>query len=257
MPTSTVTGFPTGAPFAFGSLTTADVAARPRWSDLAWRIGPPWLQRTWGVKFLSALLTPLDALEELMAAAVRARFPQWNAPDALSLIGRERRIRRGRAEPSGTYARRLRRWLDDHRLRGGPRALLRQMRAYWLDVHDVPMDVVNHSGGRTRVDTNEAFTRDVITWGADGTAEWAQFWVFMFLASDPGAVTPEQEAEFLLIPREWTAAHILREHVVLVWGFGRMWDYPPPEGDWDDWETGLTWAAWDAQAPIVITHEEA
>jgi hypothetical protein len=228
---------------------------RARFSDYVWRIGPPWLQRTMAVRILSAMMVPFDALADKTVDSIKARFPNATN-DALPQIGRERRIRRGPAENAGTYSRRLLSWWDDHRGRGGPYALLRQLRAFWLDTYNVQIDVVSYNGLRHSIDTNGVITRDQITWTPDASGEWAQFWVFFHLTSDPGPLTPEQEANFLMIPIEWSAAHILREHVVLLWGFCPMWDFPPPVGDWDAWASGLTWDAWDAQAPYVLTHEE-
>lgn len=235
---------------------SSEAATSTAFADLIYRIGPPWLQRTWAVRFLSALATPIDVLADAMVASVRARFPVWTDPTALSRIGDERRIQRGPTEPAHVYARRLLTWWDDHRGRGGPYALLRQLRAYWLDTVSPPIDLVSHSGTKHSIDAAGVITRELITWGADASAEWAQFWVFLYLAADPGTLTADQEAAYLLVPREWTAAHILRQHVVLVWGSGRLWDYPVPTGDWDAWATGGTWDDWDAEAPIVLTHTE-
>ena len=244
-------GFPHGFPHPFGGSS----GGAPRdtgFADLVWRIGPPWLQRTWARRILSAIAGPIDLLASLTAAGVRARFPSWSMPDALTVLGRERRIRRGPTEPSGTYAPRLVRWLDDHRGRGGAYALLGQLRAFWAGTHDGTHAVVSHRGVR-HTSVGDVITRDVITWTADGTAAWAQFWVMLHVSADP---RPIDDATYLAVPVDWSAAHVLREHVVVLWGHGRLWEYPPPSGTWTEWETGLTWDAWDADAPFELMHEE-
>lgn len=73
----------------------------------------------------------VDLFADLAAAAVSRRFVGLNeSADALGLAGRERRIRRGPTEPDANYAARLLPWLDDHKIRGGPYALLEQVWAY-------------------------------------------------------------------------------------------------------------------------------
>lgn len=251
----TTPSLPTSIPYAFGGSPSG--ATETGFADLVWRVGPPWLQRSWARKILAAIGSPLDELARLMSLGVRARFPRWDMPgDALILVGRERRIRRGPTEPSSTYAPRLVRWWDDHRGRGGAYALLSQLRAYWTGTHDGVLAVVSHRGVRHEM-TGDVIERDVISWGADGTADWAQVWVMIHADADPGApLSATEEASYLAVPLDWSAAHVLRTHVVILWGEGRLWDYPPPSGDWDAWESGLTWDEWDAEMPIVITHTE-
>lgn len=57
----------------------------------------------------------------------------------------------------------------------------------------------------------------------------------------PSGSLPDADAEMLkLIPREWTAAHIDKTTVVLLFGTAELWDYPAPVGIWDDggvWQT--------------------
>lgn len=245
--------FPHGFPHPFGG--EEDVTPpEGSFADLVWRIGPPWLQRATSRKILSAIGAPLDTIARAMSRGVRARFPQWDVPDALILLGRERRIRRGPAEGAGVFAPRLIGWLDDHRGRGGAHALVRQLRAFWAGTDVGDIEVVSYRGVRhSQADGDTSITRDVISWGADGTGDWCQFWAFLHVDADP---SPVDDATYLAVPTDWTAAHVLREHVVILWGHGRLWDYPPPSGDWDAWESGLTWDEWDAEAPITITHEE-
>lgn len=246
---------------------------------------PPWLQRTRGARLMVSLAEQADVLIDRMIEGVALRMPGALGPidpTALALTGRERRIRRGPGEDAETYARRLRTWWDAHRTRGGPYALLGQLRAFFLDWLPVRMDVVYHSGTRRWMDENGVITRDSIVWNADGSGLWAQFWVFFHLptqvpatgllltegddtittedgdpivaemTASPDELTAEQLEVFTAIPREWSAGHIKTVHVVLLWSARRLWDYPQPVPTWDEWGATSTW-----DEPPVLMEIEA
>lgn len=219
---------------------------------------PPWLQRAVGKKFLDALGAVLDLLDQRIVEGVSHRFPNLVDASSLAMIGRERRIRRGPGEDAQTYADRLVLWWDMHRLRGGPYALLWNLFhffKYWLPGRK---DVVYHNGIRRWIDTAGDITRDAITWDADGSDKWAQVWVFFYvpetipldgeeivttwneLITTMGgeaivtlysvtidALTPAEEEVFKAIPREWTAGHIWKTHVVLLANDACLVGYPP------------------------------
>lgn len=224
------------------------------------RTMPPWLRRTRGLRLLEAIGEQIDDVIDRTAEGVRLRFPHHLTPDpgALALTGRERRIRRGPAEPAATYAKRIRTWWDAHRTRGGPYALLGQLYAYTVDWLNVPIDVVYYSGTRRAMDAAGAITRDAITWGADASGHWARFWVFFYVtdpipgadaflvtedsdfltteAGDflvastgiaPDALSSADEEIFKAIPREWSAAHIDKISIVLLWDDACLVGYPP------------------------------
>ena len=245
---------------------------------------PPWLRRLVGARLLKGIATPIDDVAARTANGASMRFPNADRPDALQLIGAERRIRRGPEESATTYARRLLGWWDAHRTRGGPYALLGQLYAYFFDFLNVQIEVVyNTSGRRYSMDVDGAVVRDAISWDGDGSGNWARFWVFIHapatipigtspietdggdvLVTDdgdtitadvsiaPDELTAEQQEIFLAIPREWSAAHIDKIYVVLLWGAGELWDYPQPVGTWDD-DPG---ALWDEELPVVLTVED-
>lgn len=246
---------------------------------------PPWLQRTVGGKLMLSIGEVVDSIAQAGADGVRARFPTETSDAlALALIGRERRIRRGPGEGAVTYTRRLTDWWDDHRERGGPYPLLRQLYAFWLDSLNVPIDVVSQLGSRYQMDTAGAVVRDSITWdGHGGDLGWAYIWVFFHLddtfpveliteacealVTDEGdelvaliptadaiaAFSSADEETFLAVPREWSAAHIPYVTVVLLYGLGRLWDYPQPVPTWDEWEA--SGATWDEPGPLILTTE--
>ncbi len=107
---------------------------------------PPWLRRTRGAALMGAFGAVLDTLSQRAAEGVRLRFPGFDV-DALPMHGRERRIQRGPLETDERYAARLWGWRQAHRGRGGPYALLEQLRAYFAD-SPRQIDVVYHSGTR-------------------------------------------------------------------------------------------------------------
>lgn len=206
---------------------------------------PPWFRRTRGGAFVLGLGDQLDVLAQQAADAVKHRFPVATSDaDALALLGAERRILRGPREDAATYASRLLTWWDDHRGRGGPYALARQIWGYWRTSINPPFEIVYTSGRRFSVSTSGVVTRDDISWSAP--AAWAQYWIFFHLTGltttfvdelgdvvvtdtgatlvfdtlTGGAVTEEEAAQFTTVPREWSPAHVQRVNVVLLYGTG-------------------------------------
>lgn len=247
---------------------------------------PPWLQRTRGARLLGGIGDVVDAHALRLSEAVRARYPRATMEDALAYTGRERRFRRGPAEPAATYASRMLRWWDAHRARGSAYEMLRQLHAFFVDsLGDPRIDIVAASGRRHYVAAGGGgvMTRDTITWDPLGIpAEWAHIWVFFYLGASPtypatlitqagdtvithlgdeilvvtdllgGGTLADEEAEaFCAIPREWSAAHIPYVTVVLLYGDGELWDYPVPMGTWDESAT----ITWDEDTPVVLIAE--
>lgn len=194
----------------------------PTFRDLLRKISPPWLSRGHAEKLGYAMSVQLDAFGEVLDAGMRSRFPNVYSSESLPAIGRERRIRRGRVEGSASYAGRLRRWLVDHKRRGGHRALLEQIHAFYAP-NNFPVDLVYRNGRRYQMDVNGTITRDDITWGPDTVPEqWARWWLFYW--SDDFNTG---DAETLrLIPTEWNAAHTLGTLMVMPTG-AELIDYPP------------------------------
>jgi hypothetical protein len=234
------------------------VAELLHFRDAVRSVAPWWLARVESTtgKMLWAFGLMLDGLVEAQVAAIKVRFPGLYSFESLPLLGRERRIRRGPNESDEVYATRLPRWLDDHRLRGGPYALLEQVRAYWApDAFKV--DLVYRSGRRFQMDPGTTIVRDDIEWDYDEKPEkWARWSLFYFwsdeLVSDDGTwddpgtwddggvwdsnLTVEQAEDIRAVPSEWNNAHCFGE-VVLLSGDRELWDYPA--GTWDDpgvWE---------------------
>jgi len=192
-------------------------------------ISPPWLRKGNNEKFGYALGVVCDDLTDAAVAGVKIRFPGLYSDESLPQIGRERRIRRGRTETTATYAIRLRRWLTDHRRRGGPYAMLAQLYAHYAP-NTFPIELIYVSGRRYSVDTSGNVVRDTTTWTFDtNTALWCR-WLLVFhwpvSIDDTGTwdtdtiwddtatvwdanLTPQDVEDIRLIPKEWNAAHAI------------------------------------------------
>jgi hypothetical protein len=183
------------------------------------RVCPPWLQHGWSEKLLYAFGTQIDAFADALIAGVKMRFPNYYSAESLPLIGRERRIARGLLEDDATYGARLTRWLDDHRRRGGPYAMLAQLHAYFHP-EDFTTELIYRSGRRYTMDADGNVTRDDVAWSPDAMPEkWARWWLFMFTdAYTPPPLTDQERADVALIPTEWNAAHCFGSIVLLPTG---------------------------------------
>lgn len=193
--------------------------------DRVARFVPPWLQFGNNAKLLYAVLVQLDIMGDALVAGVKSRFPGHYSFDSLSQLGRERRIVRGPNEPDATYAGRLIRWLDDHRTRGGPYAMLAQIYAFYAP-NNFAVDLVYRNGRRYRMDADGNIVRDQIDWHPDTMPEkWARWWLFYWTDAFP-APTPEQIATLKLVPTEWNAAHTLGTLYVMP-SNAELLNYPP------------------------------
>lgn len=188
---------------------------------------PPWLQRGLAEKLLYSIGVHCDAFSDALVAAAKQRFPGYYSFDSLPLLGRERRITRGRSESDENYAARIARFFSDHQLRGGPYALLSQLFIHYTP-DTFPIDLIYYAGSRRfQMDVGGDVTRDLVTWTPDtNAAKWARWWLFYY--TDQWAVTPPSAAELQdlrLIPRQWNAAHPLG-YIVLFPAGAEMWNFP-------------------------------
>jgi hypothetical protein len=213
---------------------TVDVAlAQPQtelrtFRDALRNISPPWLQRGTAQAILYAIGVQVDALGDALRAGVKMRFPGYYSMETLPLIGRERRIRRGRFESETTYASRLIPWLDHHRRRGGPYALLAQLHAYYAP-NNFAIELRYASGRVYNMEISGTINRGDTVWTPPGDpAQWARWWLYYDwptpvgddgIWSDPGTwddggvwdsnLDPAEVRDLRLIPREWNAAHAI------------------------------------------------
>ncbi len=220
---------------------------------------PTWLRGTVLGGVLYSIATQVDALTEALTAGLKSRFPGYYSTDSLPLIGRERRIRRGRGgESDAIYAERLRRWLDDHRHRGGPYALLAQLHAHYAaDPFEItllyyPSALLGSGVARRYVlEADGTVTRDTAFWiPDDDVVRWARWWlIYQWPAGvvddgewgDAGTwgdggtwgsnLSPAEVDDLRAVPREWNAAHCFGR-VTLLTEAAELWGFPV--GTWGD-----------------------
>ncbi len=232
------------------------------------RVSPPWLQRLIGGAFMESLGVPTDDVTDDSSDGVKLRFPNADNPEALGFIGRERRILRGPGETGTTFAARLLRWWDAHRIRGGHVALLTQLFEFFLESNPMPIQYIANSGTSATIDVAGVITRGTVAgWTGDGLypTKWARFFLVYFLPIDFFAaplfteegelfLTEEDEQLFVdifpadltaaeidiicAVPREWSAAHIDRIYITVVPLDGIAWGIPETL-EWGD--AGRTW----------------
>lgn len=217
--------------------------------DAIREISPRWLKHDLAEKILYSFGLHLDVLAEAAVQGVKKRFPLYlDALDALPNAGHDRKIARGFNEIDLSYATRLLSWLDDHRTRGGPYALLHQLRGFWA-ASPFDIDLVYESGKRFHAPVGGDITESVGSqWDAD-LARWARWWLLFAwpvpigpdgIWSDPGVwddggvwdanLNSSDVENIRLVPREWNAEHPIG-HVTLYNG-GELWDLPA--GLWSD-----------------------
>lgn len=167
---------------------------------------PSWLSDGDGERVAYSLGLMMDTFLERLHQGLYARFPEYSPPTALSAIGRDRRIVRGLNESNAAYSARLLRWLDDHRVRGNPYALMDQLAAY-MQASVVIRTVDRIGNWYTRAaDGTRSVSLIQSNWDWDGVAAnpyWARFWVIIFI--DTGEPwTPH--ADLIGDPGLWSGA---------------------------------------------------
>ncbi len=229
---------------------------------------PSWLTAGDGGKVAASLSLMLDDFVARARLAMLARFPAY-APDdaALAALGRDRLIRRGINEPAASYAVRLSRAFDDHRTRGNPYTMLRQLRAYLQA--DCVVRTVDRRGNWFSIDADgvESSSMDTGNWDWDGGSltNWARFWVIIYPVNgtNPWAVsglwgdatlwgdglwghptltigttaTTDQVASVKSIIREWKPAGTTCEQIIIAFDAATFTPAgaTDPNGEWGGW----------------------
>jgi hypothetical protein len=223
------TGAPTVPSEGAGPGSTPQTALRT-FRDAIREISPWWLRGPIGGSVLYAIGSVVDHVADGLRAGVKLRFPSYYSNESLPLIGRERRIRRGRFESEAKYASRLLPWLDYHRLRGGPYALLAQVHAFY-EPNNFPIELRYASGRNYVMDPSDgSVVRGDVVWTPPGgfLPRWARWWLIYTwgeaisddgIWSDPGTwddggvwdtdLSAATVRDLRVVPREWNAAHAI------------------------------------------------
>lgn len=156
---------------------------------------PRWLTEEEGELLGYTLDLLRDGAVERVRLGLMARLPQNDPtgettapPDAIALMGRDRRVIRGLGESLQSYARRLIAWLDDRKTAGNPFALMQKLAEYTGP--GCKFRTVDARGNwYTRdVDGTRSLVLNQANWEWDdhptdpitGKQRWARFWVIIY-----------------------------------------------------------------------------
>lgn len=176
-------------------------------------VAPPWLQGTWGRRWLTSLAADKDVLVEQMEQAVLARCPSWCPADALALIGADRQIERQLDDSDDTYRAKLLAAFDTWRWSGTLVGVLNAMVALGCTCKYAQTEPITGAYFRDPGDTILAMTaRDWGTQTPDGDApepRWARFWLFVDYRKVFGAkpFTLQFAQGMIRVVQKWKGAH--------------------------------------------------
>jgi hypothetical protein len=243
---------------------------RTYFRDRAPELLPEWLEAGEGLPTWWTVGLVIDAQLDKAYQGTYARFPTYAPPDALRYVSRDRLIVRGPNEPPDVFAARALRWLDDHRLRGGPWALMEQLRGYMFPAN-VRIRTVDDRGNWFTIarDGTRSYVLNSGTWNWDSpVGRKTRFWVIVYpeeiapgrfipWGNDPvwGAsasriwgdraltwgttATPAEVATVRQIIRTWKPAGTSCKNIIIAYDDSSFDpSSPEPDGDWNLWGTG-------------------
>lgn len=200
----------------------ADHPQRLTFRDQLLAILPRWLKATYIGAVMYAIGIHFDAFADELIEGIQRRWPNDASEDAAEKFEIDRQIDRGIDEPWSTYQVRLRRWRVDHRGRGGPYALLNQLRAYWADAFEIRL----HYYGTDTSYFVMSPGADIVRTTSTNTARTCGFWSLTYDWPFPlpapylwgtgkwgdgrvwgSGLTPAQVASLRKVPRKWGNAH--------------------------------------------------
>jgi hypothetical protein len=230
-----------------------------------YKLMPSWLSSGEGELVNFSLWLIVDAFLERARQGVLSRFPEYAPHDALAHMSMDRKIVRGIEETDEAFAERLIRWLDDHKVRGNPFALMEQLRAYCGG--NIMIRTVDARGNWYTIAANGTRTvvGDAGNWNWDDldSSHWARFWVIIYPIDgvpwsispawgdsdlftsgnwgQPGATigttaTSDQVASVRGIIRDWKPAGTKCEWIIIAFdptSFNPS--SPEPDGKWGQW----------------------
>lgn len=225
-------------------------------------LGPRWLTEGEGELVGYSLDLVKDAFLERARLGMLAGFPENGPngetapPDALVLMGQDRRVARGIFESDVEYAVRLKNWLVDRRSCGNAFTLLRKLHEYTGTTHGVSFRTVDVRGNwySRAADGTESASLNTGDWDWDGdTARWSRFWVIIYAGSLWAAedtwgsggtwgddatgtlgctVTPQQASGLRSLVSEWKPAGTRGEIILAFDPASFDPSAPEPDGSW-------------------------
>lgn len=242
---------------------------------------PPWLRRANATKFLGGIADVLDLFATRARLALLARFPSTAPHDAIPFLSNERGLMRYDCESNADFLQRLLKYRDFINKRGSVENVLIELgNKLNLSNSSNLFDYVDANGNRARFTIGGGFSALApITWGADGTDRWAQFWILISLFGDNlylptyeasgepardefgdliltseslGALSEKTKADLINFVKPLIAGHINRVDLVFL-REGELWgiDDLGAVGTWDE-DDPFPNQKWGSSAPPVI-----
>jgi len=231
---------------------------KPMTRHLFARLAPRWLTTGDGELNLYSLHLIVDAWLERARLGVYARFPEYAPADALAAIARDRKMIRGINEPQSSFAVRLNRWLDSHKLNGNPFVLCQQIRDFLQA--NIVVRTVDQNGNWfwINADGSHHYQLSAGQWNWDSTTNtnWSRFWVIIYPSSiwttggkyADGSVytaskvwglsaTPDEIKGLRTIVAQWKPAHAKCEFIIAAFDDS---SFPPGttlDGTWGRYST--------------------
>lgn len=157
-------------------------------------IAPRWLTDGDGGLVGYSLDMVKDAFVERLRQGLMARLPQndptgtTTAPDdALTAMGRDRRVIRGIGETAPSFANRLKKWLDDRPTQGNPFTLMKKLSEYTGPGPSFRTVDAQGNWYSRDVDGTETYVFKQANWNwddrptnDDGDLRWSRFWVIIY-----------------------------------------------------------------------------
>lgn len=191
-------------------------------------------------RFLYTLATLADAGTQIAIEGLQARMPGVGTFSALPMIGRDRKITRGYAEPPIPYGTRLQNFRKYHRTKGNPFTIMRMVRDYVYPNRPL-MRIVNNQGTWYTLNPDDTEnTHYGENWNWDGAVlptGISRFWLIIYQNGDPwssslewgtnpdwgqsgyswgSTATGDQVATVRAIVEDWRSATALCSHIIIA-----------------------------------------
>lgn len=210
---------------------------------------------------LYSIFLVMDGLTERLRLGMLAQYPDGNEPaDALTEIGKDRRIIRGPDESAASFEARCRTARTDWKQAGNAWGMLSQIQGFFSPA-SVKVAAVSNTGKWYELDTDGTRTVTVSAWNWDADeASWARFWIIVYCVAgvpfasddtwdDPGTwddggtwdtdATPGEVQAIRRIVSDWKMAGSRCQNIIIA--FDEATFFPGsgyPDGSWAHYGDG-------------------